>query len=81
MYGKVTSSPIGVQGKREYGTRFKDIDLTALVRINDAKTRELWLQGVPPRCRKRVWILAIGNDLKIAKGGLMHWRENHGCSF
>ncbi|KAI9317156.1 rab-GTPase-TBC domain-containing protein [Dichotomocladium elegans] len=37
------------------------------IRRKDLRTRELWLQGLPPRCRKRVWILAIGNDLKLSK--------------
>ncbi|KAI8393510.1 rab-GTPase-TBC domain-containing protein [Radiomyces spectabilis] len=33
----------------------------------DKKTRELWLQGIPPRCRKRVWLIAIDNPLKLSK--------------
>ncbi|KAI8986543.1 hypothetical protein BDB01DRAFT_720319 [Pilobolus umbonatus] len=37
------------------------------VRANDKKTISLWDQGIPPRCRRRVWILKIGNDLNIGK--------------
>ncbi|KAI9274593.1 rab-GTPase-TBC domain-containing protein [Phascolomyces articulosus] len=37
------------------------------IRVKDRRTHELWLQGVPPRCRKRVWMLAIGNNLKLSK--------------
>lgn len=36
-------------------------------KVKDKKTIQLWVQGVPPRCRKRVWKLKIGNDLEITK--------------
>src|SRR6478735_4209399 len=34
-------------------------------RIQDKKTANLWDQGVPPRCRRKVWKLKIGNRLNI----------------
>ncbi|CAO3641064.1 unnamed protein product [Cunninghamella echinulata] len=33
----------------------------------EKKTQDLWLQGIPPRCRRKVWILAIGNKLNLTK--------------
>lgn len=36
-------------------------------RVKDKKTIQLWDQGVPPRCRKKVWRLKIGNELNITK--------------
>lgn len=36
-------------------------------RIQDKKTVSLWDQGVPPRCRRKVWKLKIGNRLNITK--------------
>ncbi|KAG1146843.1 hypothetical protein G6F37_007826 [Rhizopus arrhizus] len=36
-------------------------------RIQDKKTANLWDQGVPPRCRRKVWKLKIGNRLNITK--------------
>lgn len=36
-------------------------------RVKDRKTIQLWDQGVPPRCRKKVWRLKIGNDLNVTK--------------
>lgn len=36
-------------------------------RIQDKKTVNLWDQGVPPRCRRKVWKLKIGNRLNITK--------------
>ncbi|RUS16132.1 rab-GTPase-TBC domain-containing protein [Endogone sp. FLAS-F59071] len=42
----------------------------------DKKTQELWLKGVPPRCRGKVWTLCIGNTLSVAKGELIYTRTN-----
>lgn len=36
-------------------------------RVKDKRTIQLWDQGVPPRCRKKVWRLKIGNELNITK--------------
>jgi hypothetical protein len=36
-------------------------------RVKDRRTIALWNQGVPPRCRKKVWRLRIGNPLNISK--------------
>ncbi|KAG2205705.1 hypothetical protein INT47_008062 [Mucor saturninus] len=36
-------------------------------RVNDKRTIQLWDAGVPPRCRKKVWRLKIGNGLNISK--------------
>jgi hypothetical protein len=36
-------------------------------KIKDKRTMHLWDQGVPPRCRKRVWKLKIGNESNISK--------------
>jgi hypothetical protein len=36
-------------------------------RVKDKRTVMLWNQGVPPRCRKKVWGLCIGNPLNITK--------------
>lgn len=36
-------------------------------RIKDKRTMVLWDQGIPPRCRKKVWCLKIGNQLNITK--------------
>ncbi|KAI8340482.1 rab-GTPase-TBC domain-containing protein [Chlamydoabsidia padenii] len=36
-------------------------------KIKEKKVQELWLQGIPPRCRRKVWILAIGNNLGLSK--------------
>ncbi|CAO3590506.1 unnamed protein product [Absidia cylindrospora] len=36
-------------------------------KIKEKKVQELWLQGIPPRCRRKVWILAIGNNLNLSK--------------
>jgi hypothetical protein len=36
-------------------------------RVKDKRTIQLWDQGVPPRCRKKVWRLKIGNDLNVTK--------------
>lgn len=36
-------------------------------RVKDRRTVALWNQGVPPRCRKKVWRLRIGNPLNITK--------------
>ena len=36
-------------------------------RVKDKRTMVLWDQGVPPRCRKKVWCLKIGNQLNITK--------------
>ncbi|KAI9013387.1 rab-GTPase-TBC domain-containing protein [Phycomyces nitens] len=36
-------------------------------KIKERKTQELWIQGVPPRCRRKVWLLAIGNHLGLSK--------------
>ncbi|ORX50238.1 RabGAP/TBC [Hesseltinella vesiculosa] len=38
-------------------------------KIKEKKTRDLWLEGVPPRCRRCVWSLAIGNHLQLSKDG------------
>lgn len=35
---------------------------------HDKKTLLLWSQGIPPRCRKKIWSLSIGNNLNITKG-------------
>lgn len=32
---------------------------------NHKKNRKLWKNGIPSKCRGRVWELAIGNDLKL----------------
>ncbi|KAI9283422.1 rab-GTPase-TBC domain-containing protein [Sporodiniella umbellata] len=37
------------------------------VRIQEKKTILLWDQGVPPRCRRKVWKLKIGNKANITK--------------
>ncbi|KAF1802221.1 rab-GTPase-TBC domain-containing protein [Mucor lusitanicus] len=36
-------------------------------RIKDKRTMVLWDQGIPPRCRRKVWCLKIGNPLNITK--------------
>jgi len=36
-------------------------------RIKDKRTMVLWDQGIPPRCRRKVWCLKIGNQLNITK--------------
>ncbi|KAG2233208.1 hypothetical protein INT48_007628 [Thamnidium elegans] len=36
-------------------------------KVKDKRTRQLWDQGVPPRCRKKVWRLKIGNELNITR--------------
>ncbi|KAI8083050.1 uncharacterized protein BX664DRAFT_366673 [Halteromyces radiatus] len=36
-------------------------------KVKEKKVHELWLQGIPPRCRRQVWILAIGNGLHLTK--------------
>ncbi|CAO3655034.1 unnamed protein product [Mucor hiemalis] len=36
-------------------------------RVKDKRTIQLWNQGVPPRCRKKVWRLKIGNNLNVTK--------------
>lgn len=36
-------------------------------RVKDKRTVQLWDAGVPPRCRKKVWRLKIGNQLNISK--------------
>ncbi|KAI8059516.1 hypothetical protein BC940DRAFT_173845 [Gongronella butleri] len=36
-------------------------------KIKEKKTHDLWRQGVPPRCRRNVWMLAIGNHLQLSK--------------
>ncbi|KAI8641769.1 rab-GTPase-TBC domain-containing protein [Parasitella parasitica] len=36
-------------------------------RVKDKRTLVLWDQGIPPRCRKKVWRLKIGNQLNITK--------------
>ncbi|OBZ90778.1 TBC1 domain family member 14 [Choanephora cucurbitarum] len=36
-------------------------------RARDRRTLILWTQGIPPRCRKKVWKLRIGNALDINK--------------
>jgi hypothetical protein len=36
-------------------------------RVKERRTMYLWDQGVPPRCRKKVWRLKIGNDLNVSK--------------
>ncbi|KAI5304178.1 hypothetical protein KEM55_000180, partial [Ascosphaera atra] len=33
--------------------------------IRDARTHELWWQGIPPRSRAAVWQRAIGNELAL----------------
>ncbi|GAB5592247.1 hypothetical protein Unana1_07147 [Umbelopsis nana] len=33
----------------------------------EKKTKDLWMKGLPPRCRGKVWTLAIGNSLNIPK--------------
>lgn len=44
-----------------------------LARWNDAirerRTRELWWKGIAPRCRGKVWMKAIGNDLGLSEMG------------
>lgn len=39
-----------------------------LIRRQEKKTKDLWMKGLPPRCRGKVWTLAIGNSLNIPKG-------------
>ncbi|KAI8384162.1 hypothetical protein BD560DRAFT_190472 [Blakeslea trispora] len=36
-------------------------------RAKDKRTLILWTQGIPPRCRKKVWKLKIGNSLDVNK--------------
>lgn len=36
-------------------------------KVKDKRTIQLWNQGVPPRCRKKVWRLKIGNNLNVTK--------------
>ncbi|KAI8051910.1 rab-GTPase-TBC domain-containing protein [Gilbertella persicaria] len=36
-------------------------------RAGDKRTLILWTQGIPPRCRKKIWKLKIGNTLNITK--------------
>ncbi|CEP15882.1 hypothetical protein [Parasitella parasitica] len=36
-------------------------------RAKDKRTLVLWDQGIPPRCRKKVWRLKIGNQLNITR--------------
>ncbi|CAO3699385.1 unnamed protein product [Rhizopus stolonifer] len=36
-------------------------------RIQERKTLLLWDQGVPPRCRRKVWKLKIGNRVNVTK--------------
>ncbi|KAG1440641.1 hypothetical protein G6F56_011838 [Rhizopus delemar] len=36
-------------------------------RIQERKTLLLWDQGVPPRCRRKVWKLKIGNRANVTK--------------
>ncbi|KAI8584296.1 hypothetical protein K450DRAFT_219163 [Umbelopsis ramanniana AG] len=33
----------------------------------EKQTRDLWMRGLPPRCRGKIWTLAIGNSLNIPK--------------
>ncbi|KAI7904348.1 uncharacterized protein BX663DRAFT_432112 [Cokeromyces recurvatus] len=35
--------------------------------LKERRTVTLWDQGIPPRCRKKVWKLRIGNQLNITK--------------
>lgn len=37
-------------------------------KLHDKKTIMLWNQGIPPRCRRKIWTKKIGNDLNISKG-------------
>ncbi|OZJ03304.1 hypothetical protein BZG36_02287 [Bifiguratus adelaidae] len=37
------------------------------IKKSDPKTIYLWKDGIPPRCRERVWGLCIGNELKISR--------------
>ncbi|KAI7865590.1 rab-GTPase-TBC domain-containing protein [Spinellus fusiger] len=41
-------------------------------KIKDKKTHELWIKGVPPRCRRRVWLMAIDNKLDLTKDTFVH---------
>ncbi|KAI8968517.1 hypothetical protein BDF20DRAFT_827984 [Mycotypha africana] len=36
-------------------------------RVKDKRTRNLWDQGIPPRCRRKAWQLSIGNQLNVSK--------------
>jgi hypothetical protein len=35
--------------------------------VNDARTRELWWRGIPPRSRGSTWERAIGNELALSE--------------
>lgn len=37
------------------------------VAIRERRTRELWWKGVVPRCRGKVWMRAMGNDLGLTE--------------
>lgn len=45
----------------------KDIIPNWKSRLNQTRTIVLWNQGIPARCRKRVWALRIGNPLNVTK--------------
>jgi hypothetical protein len=45
----------------------KDIIPNWKARLNQTRTIVLWNQGIPARCRKKVWALRIGNTLNITK--------------